>query len=212
MGCPLNGFGDPPLTDVESELLDLEKLWKEAQRKVIAKVIGADAAPEDTGWPLQKWAEFGVLHFACHGRFLRERPLDGALRLGREAVRGSELFATKLHASVVALSACALGQRAERYGNTEVVSEEWVGLYLPLFYAGAQNLVVSLWDANSQVARQFMVAFHRALAQNEKPHVAFQIAISEMRGKLPARWANWCLVGLPPDLSEPATTVPEGAT
>src|SRR5262249_6074202 len=48
------------------------------------------------------------------------RPLDSALRLGRDAVRGSELFATKLNADVVALSACALGRGAEQYGGTEV--------------------------------------------------------------------------------------------
>jgi|SRR5438093_2459958 len=63
--------------------------------------------------------------------------------------------------------------------------------------AGARSLVVSLWDANSQIARQFMVAFHRALAQGEKPHVAFRAALLRVRLKLPARWANWCLVGLP---------------
>jgi CHAT domain-containing protein len=202
MGSSSNGFGDLPLKDVESELLDLEQIWKAARRSVIAKVIPAEATPEDAGWPPQKWSEFGVLHFACHGRFLEERPLDGALRLGRDAVRGSELFATKLNASVVALSACALGQRAERFGNTEVVSEEWIGLYLPLFYAGARSLVVSLWDANSQVARQFMVAFHQGLAQGEKPHVAFRAAMLLVRLKLPARWANWCLVGLPSDTIE----------
>ncbi len=197
MGSSRNAFGDLPLPAVESELSELEQLWNRASRKVVAKAIAADAAPEDVGWPPRTWSEFGVLHFACHGRFQEGRPLDGALRLGRDAVRGSELFATKLNASVVALSACALGQRAERYGNTEVVSEEWIGLYLPLFYAGARSLVVSLWDANSQVARQFMVAFHQALAQDEKPHVAFRTAMLSVRLKLPARWANWCLVGLP---------------
>jgi CHAT domain-containing protein len=197
MGSSSNAFGDPPLKDVEYELLDLEEVWKEARRTVIAKVIAAEATPEEAGWPPQKWSDFGVLHFACHGQFFEGRPLDSELRLGRDAVRGSELFTTKLNASVVALSACALGQRAERYGNTEVVSEEWVGLYLPLFYAGARSLVVSLWNANSQVARQFMVALHRALAHGEKPHLAFQTAMLRVRFKLPARWANWCLVGLP---------------
>lgn len=197
MGCSYNAFGDPPLRDVESELKELERLWSGVGRKVIAKVLSANETPKDAGWPPQKWSEFDVLHFSCHGQFLEGRPFDGALRLGTDAVRGSELFATKLNASVVALSACALGQRAERYGNTEVVSEEWVGLYLPLFYAGTRSLVVSLWNANSQVARQFMIAFHQALAQKQKPQVAFRAAMLRVQRKLPARWANWCLVGRP---------------
>jgi CHAT domain-containing protein len=200
MGSSRNGFGDLPLRDVDMELAEIERVWSDCRRKVVANQIAADATPEEAGWPPWKWSEFEVLHFACHGRFLEERPLDSALRLGRDAVRGSELFATKLNASVVALSACALGQRARRYGNTEVVSEEWIGLYLPLFYAGARSLVVSLWNADSQVARQFMVSLHQALAQGEKPYVAYRTAMLGVQRKLPARWANWCLVGLPSDI------------
>ena len=197
MGSSGNAFGDPPLPDVELELAALEKLWRAASTDVVMRMIAADAAPEDAGWPPATWSKFGVLHFACHGRFFENRPLDGGLRLGRDVVRGSELFATKLNATVVALSACALGQRAERVGNTEVVSEERVGLYLPLFYAGARSLVVSLWDAHSQTARQFMADLHQQLAEGVEPHLAFQAALLRVRRKLPARWANWCLVGLP---------------
>jgi len=188
---------------------DLQKLSDAANRREEDARVGAGARPgrqdsrADAGWPTQKWSEFAVLHFACHGRFDEERPLDGALRLGSDSVRGSELFGAKLNARVVALSACALGQRAQRVGTTEIVSEEWIGLYLPLFYAGARSLVVSLWDANSQVARQFMVAFHQSLAQGEKPHTAFRSAMLRVRLKLPARWANWCLVGLPSDAIQP---------
>jgi len=68
MGSSLNGFGDLPLKDVESELSDLEQIWKSAQRRVIARLVPADATPADAGWPTQKWSEFAVLHFACHGR------------------------------------------------------------------------------------------------------------------------------------------------
>jgi CHAT domain-containing protein len=197
MGAPSNTFGDLPLKDVGRELRDIEQLWIAARRTVIKEVIQADGAPADVGLPVQEWSQFGVLHFACHGHFVEDRPLDSALRLGRDAVRGSELFAIKLNGSIVALSACALGRRASQYGGTEVVSEEWLGLYLPLFFAGARALVVSLWDANSRVARDFMVEFHKALAANEKPHAAFRKGMLHVQRGLQARWANWCLVGLP---------------
>lgn len=197
MGSAHNSFGDPPLADVGLELDDLEAVWVRAARSVVNRAIDADATPEDAGWPPRRWSQFGVLHFACHGHFAEGRPLDSALRLGKDAVRGTELFAVKLQAPVVALSACALGQRAERYGDVEVVSEEWIGLYLPLFYAGARALVVSLWDAHSAEARQFMVALHEPLAGGAAPHAAFRAAMLRMRFQLPARWANWCLVGLP---------------
>src|SRR4030095_2599079 len=91
-----------------------EQMAKTDRRRVTPHPVPADAPPADAGWPTQKWSEFAVLHFACHGRFDEERPLDGALRLGSDSVRGSELFGAKLNARVVALSACALGQRAQR--------------------------------------------------------------------------------------------------
>jgi CHAT domain-containing protein len=197
VGSPLNAFRDLPLPDVESELADLAQVWTNARRPFVSKVVEPDATLEDAGCPPARWSTFDILHFACHGRFFEGRPFDSELRLGRDAVRASKLFNMQLNASVVALSACSLGQRAERIENTEVVSEEWIGLYLPLFYAGARSLVVSLWDANSQVARQFMVALHQALACGEKPYKAFQTAMLRVHLKLPARWANWCLVGLP---------------
>ena len=193
-----NGFGDPRLEDVDAEVAELRDVWREANRDVTDVTIPVDATPDDAGWPPRRWSGFSVLHFACHGYFPAGRPLDAALRLGTDAVRGSELFAIQLSAEVVALSACALGQRAERFGGIEVVSEEWIGLYLPLFYAGARSLLVSLWDANSQLARVFMTTFHQALAGGAPPHDAFRTAVLGVRTKLPARWANWCLVGLPP--------------
>ena len=199
LGSRTNGFGDLPIPDVGAQLADLRVVWEKAKRDVRLEVLEETISPDDVGLPLEKWSGFEVLHFVCHGVFAEGKPLDSALRLGRDAVRGSELFATRLHARVVTLGACALGQRAERIAGVDIVSEEWIGLYLPLFYAGARSLVVSLWDAHADTANQFMTALHAALADDEQPARAFQRAVLSVRKKLPARWANWCQVGLPPN-------------
>jgi CHAT domain-containing protein len=137
------------------------------------------------------------LHVACHGVFPADRPFDAALRIGAEAIRASELFAVRLNARLVTLSACALGRHARRWGERTLVADEWIGLYLPLFYAGAQSLVVSLWDADSRTAAEFMTALHGEMAAGADAPDAVQSAIRRVRKKLTPLWANWCLVGFP---------------
>jgi CHAT domain-containing protein len=115
--------------------------------------------------------------------------------LGKEALRTSEFFGTRLQATFIILSACALGRQTYRHSDIDLVGDEWVGLYLPLLYAGARALLVSLWDANSQVAARLMKELHLALSQGASPADAFQQAL-QSTGRDPAPlWANWYLVG-----------------
>jgi len=78
-------------------------------------------------------------------------------------------------------------------------SDEWIGLYLPLFYSGAQQLLVSLYDADSETAMKVMVEVHTLLSKGVALASAFGQAIKAVidEGRPPALWANWYLVGLP---------------
>ena len=143
---------------------------------------------------IETWGDCEFIHAACHGQFPAGRPLDAALRLGTDAVRASEFFATSLHAKLVSLSACSLGQQ-ERGGN--LVGDEWVGLYAPLFYAGAEKLLVSVWDAYSREAAELMIAVHERLAAGAQPADAFFAAVATIRAKPLPLWANWYLAGIP---------------
>jgi len=197
IGCVQDGFEDPPLPDVDAEIRDLAATWTTPARTPVAKLISADESLAEVGCPPTTWSGFEILHFACHGVFRADQPFDAALRIGGEAVRASELFAVKLGARIVTLSACALGRHARRWGNRQLVGDEWVGLYLPLFYAGARSLVASLWDAESWTARQFMKALHASLASGTESVLAFHAAARAVRSEPAPFWANWCLVGFP---------------
>jgi tetratricopeptide (TPR) repeat protein len=197
VGCVQDGFGDRPLTGVETEIQELDQIWRDATRTTFAKLVPAGGTLETAGCPTSLWHQFEVLHFACHGVFPAEQPFDAALRIGDEAVRASELFGVKLNARIVTLSACALGRHARRWDGTALLGEEWIGLYLPLFYGGARALVVSLWDADSSTATEFMRVMHEALASDAEAAVAFQKAVAAVRTKLAPLWANWYLVGFP---------------
>jgi CHAT domain-containing protein len=108
------------------------------------------------------------------------------------------LFSVHLGNAQVFLSACSLGRQEDRSGKP-VASDEWIGLHLPLFYSGAQQLLVSLYDADSETAMKVMVEVHASLSQGVPLVSAFQQAIqaSAEEGCPPALWANWYLVGLP---------------
>jgi len=202
LGCPTNGFGDAPLPDVETEITSIAEIWQ-AQRpgKVESHILPPDALLDSDNLGLEHWSDFGTLQIACHGTFREGMPFDAALRLGSDAVRASELFSSHLPNARVFLSACSLG--SQEYGSGRpTAGDEWIGLYLPLFYAGAQQLLVSLYEADSETAMHMMVELHAKLSRGVPLAPALQSGIgaaiaSVPGGRPPALWANWYLVGLP---------------
>ena len=197
MGCEQDGLGSPPLKHVPDELDTLYETWSSQTGKARKFLLASDSSPDACGLPLENWQDFDVLHFACHGEFPEDRPFDAALRLGNDAVRTSEFFGVRLKANLVSLSACALGRQTHKHSGLKLCGDEWIGLYLPLFYAGARCVVASLWDANSQVAALFMNEFHRHLSNGAGLAGAFQQAIMSVAKKPEPFWTNWYLVGFP---------------
>jgi CHAT domain-containing protein len=199
LGCPTNGFGDLPLEEVETEIAGLARIWQ-AQRpgKVKDCILTPDARPREMGLGPEHWSEFGLLHFACHGVFKEGMPFDASLRLGSEAIRASELFSAHLAKACVFLSACSLGRQEDGSGKP-AAGDEWIGLYLPIFYAGAQQLLVSLYNADSATTMRIMLDVHASLSKGAALASAHQFAIkAAIEEDLPtALWANWYLVGLP---------------
>jgi hypothetical protein len=198
MGSAHNAFGDATLKEIEGEIATVASTWATRRRRQVRhRLLSAAESPRRAGLSIETWHNFEYCHIACHGVFPEGRPLDASLRLGSDAVRASEFFGVRLGASLVVLSACSLGQQVEITGGVPLAGDEWVGLYAPLFYAGAEQLLVSAWDANSQVARRLMETLHTALSNGVSTVNAFQLAVREVRAKPPALWGNWYLVGIP---------------
>ena len=199
LGCVTNGFGDSPLQDVEPEIREIDATWAAQASEdapTHARLLGSEDGLDAAGAPLSDWGEFAHVHLACHGDFPEGRPFDAALRLGREALRGSELFGTRLAARLVSLSACSVGRHGGGAPGRDA-PEEWLGLYLPLFYAGARTVLVSLWAADSQPARELMTALHQRLARGEAPSRALRQVLETLKEQPEPQWANWYLVGIP---------------
>jgi CHAT domain-containing protein len=198
IGCPENAFNDPKLEGVEAEISSLSQVWSEKLPGCVKPIIiAADQSPGSAGCPIDSWINYRYIHIASHGYFPAGEPFNAALRLGSDALRTSEFFAAHIGARLVCLSACQLGRSVNRIEQVGSAGDEWLGLFLPLFYAGVQYLVVSLWNANDEIAADLMKTLHTHLSQNLTPAVAFQQAVISVSDRFLPLWANWYLVGSP---------------
>ncbi|MBK8107545.1 MAG: CHAT domain-containing protein [Betaproteobacteria bacterium] len=197
LGCEQDGFRSQPLYDVVDELRGIAEAWQPLRHPVQQHVLSPDEGFSARA-PLADWPRFDVIHLACHGSFVPESPLDASLYLGNEALRASELFGVDLKAEVVCMSACDVGRHGEQIDGVALVSDEWLGLAMPLFQAGARHVLTSLWAAQSAVACAFMQGFHAALAAGKTPAQAHrQASLSQLHCRF-GFWANWQLAGFPP--------------
>lgn len=123
-------------------------------------MVGAEA-----GEGAVKGANLGLyryVHFATHGYFDEAVPGRSGLVLGqgREEdgfLQAREIFGMKLNADVVTLSACQSGLGKLLDG------EGVVGLSRAFLYAGAQGMVVSLWNVNDAATAELMKAFYAGM-------------------------------------------------
>lgn len=157
-------------------------------------------------------ARYRMLHFATHA-VLQDEILwatQPSLVLSPDQERGppsllrfADILELKLDADLVVLSACntRLGQQH--------VGEGIVGLTRAFMYAGAQSVVVSLWNVQDQSTSLFMQRFHQHLkdgiskaealrqAKLEIMHETIELQATGTRESLasPFFWAPFVLVG-----------------
>lgn len=148
--------------------------------------------------------DYRFLHFATHGSFATTDPGGGRLVLaqtgpgGRREANGflhlSDIYELDLRADLVVLSACqsALGR--------EVRGEGMMGMTRGFFYAGAERVLVSLWNVNDRVSAELMRRFyHGILVEGLSPAAALRKAQDEIRRqprwRAPYYWAGFTLQG-----------------
>ena len=112
------------------------------------------------------------LHFACHGAFDYERPLESYLAVGPgERLTAREVLNDwRIDADLVTLSACRSGVARVLRGD------EPMGLARAFLYAGARAVVVSQWPVEDLPAYLLMRRFYAALGQSVDPAEALREA------------------------------------
>lgn len=132
-----------------------------------------------------------LVHIATHGYFRQDSPMFSSIRMGNSYLSLFDLYQLHLPVELVTLSGCATGL------NVVAVGDELIGLARGLFQAGAQSLLLSLWDVHDQSTADFMSEFYRRFQTGEDKATALREAMLHVREAYPHpyQWAPFVLMG-----------------
>ncbi|MEG4207137.1 CHAT domain-containing protein [Microcoleus sp. Pol7_A1] len=168
-----------------------------------SRTASLDFAASRAAATSQNLSQYKIIHFATHGlansthpelsgiilSLVDEKgnPLNGFLRL-------TDIFNLKLAADLVVLSACQTGL------GQSIQGEGMVGLTRGFMYAGAQRVVVSLWNVDDEGTATLMSSFYQGMLQKGlTPAAALRAAQLEMlkqeEWRSPYYWAAFNLQG-----------------
>lgn len=144
--------------------------------------------------------EYRYVHFATHGVLDQNDPRASGLifyqgEQGEDGVLfAGEVFNLELNADLVALSACQSGSGKYLKG------EGLIGLSRGFMYAGAKNLLVSLWKVNDASTADLMLYFYDALLRGQPtPEALREAKLKLMKENFhhakPFFWAPFILIG-----------------
>lgn len=187
------------LKGTEKELQSIQYLFQGNDLKVESRLM-TDASENFVKGP--ELDQYKYLHFATHGLVHESEPeLSRIFLAPSEDEDGSlysgEIYNLRINAELVTLSACETGLGKVAKG------EGIVGLSRALLYAGAKNLIVSLWPVADASTSELMIEFYRQhLFSSYSMHFAGALRESKltmMRSddyQRPYFWAPFILVGM----------------
>ncbi|MFA6440423.1 MAG: CHAT domain-containing protein, partial [Bacteriovoracaceae bacterium] len=186
------------LKESEREVKSIFKLFEEHQKS--GKMYLHNSATESS-FKSDNMQETRFIHIATHGMINEENPkLSGVIFAAPEkgamddgVLYSGETYNLRLNADLVTLSACETGL------GTIVKGEGLLGLTRGFMYAGAKNLLVSLWQVADKSTTELMVQFYRNILNNQQYSTALRNAKLAMikKGKYahPVEWSPFILTG-----------------
>lgn len=146
----------------------------------------------------QDLGNYGFIHFATHAFVNEANPdLSGIVLQNEGDDNGilyvSDIYNLQLNADLVVLGACETGLGAVHKG------EGMIGFTRAFTYAGASNLVVSMWRVSDQPTAKLMISFYenirKDLSYGEAMQLAKQKLIENPETAHPIHWAAFILNG-----------------
>jgi len=183
-GCSLIlGVPDRQAPSIYEELQAVAEIVPQA--KVFLGTNASEAVLKEHG-PRSR-----LIHIATHGFFRQDNPMFSGIRLGESRLTLYDLYHLKLPAELVTLSGCSTGL------NVIAAGDELIGLVRGLLSAGAQSLLLTLWDVNDSSTADFMKAFYTRLFNRPDRATALREAMVEVRQRYPHPyyWAPFVLIG-----------------
>ena len=131
------------------------------------------------------------IHIATHGYFRQDNPLFSSVRLGDRYLNVYDFYDLELPVELLALSGCATGLNAVTAGD------ELLGLARGLLFAGAQSLLLTLWDVDDASTATLMTFYYDLITRGFGKARALRDAMRKLRQTHahPYYWAPFILVG-----------------
>jgi len=186
-GNPDLGNPDYDLAFAQKEALEVANIW--ANSKVFLRKEATEEAL------LRHGGSYNYIHFATHGEFSPDSPLQSAILLAPDAnsnglLTVDKLYSMQLGANLVTLSACETGLSKVANGD------DLVGLTRGFFYAGSNSIVASLWQVDDLATSYLMIRFYKGLQKTDKRDALRKAQLATRRKyPHPYYWASFQLTG-----------------
>jgi CHAT domain-containing protein len=176
------------VADSDAPLIDAEV--KRVASRHGARVLAAADATIDAFRREARRA--GVVHLACHGRFVPSLPNASGLRLSDGWLSLREIVELGLDADLVFLSGCETGRHAIDIGD------ELSGIARAFLAGGARRLVTTLWSVRDAAANEVATAFHDRFAAGMRPSAALRASmLASIENRVhPSWWAPFVTTGV----------------
>lgn len=188
----------PALPESENEVKTIYALFNE--KRIPSKLFLHERATESV-LSLLEHSPYRFLHIASHGIINEKTPkLSGILfakssnePMGDGILYSGEIYNLKLNADLVVLSACETGLGSVARG------EGIIGFTRAFVYAGAENVLVSLWPVSDRSSAEMMVTFYRNVLSGKSYAASLRMAkltaIKSKKYSHPVEWSPYILSG-----------------
>ncbi|MEI6137917.1 MAG: CHAT domain-containing tetratricopeptide repeat protein [Mariniphaga sp.] len=198
----------PPLPGSESEV---RSIFNEFDKENFKTKVELKENASESRIKSGELENYKYIHFATHGFVNSEKPELSGLLLAQVAdstneqndgiLYSGEIYNLKLNADLVVLSACETGLGKIKKG------EGIIGLTRALLYAGAKNLMVSLWQVSDKSTSDLMISFYKNLLSNNSTRLTKSVRYAPLlqQAKLkmigdakfahPFYWSPFILIG-----------------
>jgi CHAT domain-containing protein/tetratricopeptide (TPR) repeat protein len=186
-----------PLPATEQEVDEIAQLFEKSKREIFKGEKATEGALKRLDLK-----DYKYIHFATHGFVNTQNPSLSGIILYKQnndkedgILHSSEVYNLQLNADLVVLSACETGL------GKVIKGEGIVGLARSFLYAGAKNIMVSLWKVTDTATKELVVDFYTQLVRHNKMSKSEALRRAKLRllkdkkYAMPYYWNGFVLVG-----------------
>jgi CHAT domain-containing protein len=201
--APVDFSGYKALNNLPSTLEEVTTIKAMFTDKGINCKCSIGKAVQESSIKSAELERYKFLHFATHGIVDENKPELSEIYLSPDSTNkedgnlySGEIYNLKINADLVTLSACQTGLGKVQKG------EGIIGLTRALLFAGARNLIVSLWSVADKSTSLLMVDFYdQMLKENKLGDYSYALRQSKLKMigqpqfNKPYYWAPFILIG-----------------